>query len=349
MSDAYRDAGVDLDAAHASVARLKPLAEATRTPGVMEGLGGFGALFSLREAGLLGRGGEDLVLVSSTDGVGSKLKLAFAMDRHDTIGVDCVAMCVNDVAVTGAKPLFFLDYVATASLNPAQLEAIVGGMASACIESGCALVGGETAELPGFYARGEYDVAGFCVGAARREALLSGRDVRVGDKLLGLSSSGVHSNGFSLVRALLERGQIDLHAVDPALDATRCVGEVLLTPTRLYVRPMQTLCEHADVRRAAHITGGGVVENLPRVLPKGLGARVVVGSWQVPAVFGWLAALSPTPLSEAQQRRVFNMGLGCIAVVRGGCEEAIASLREAHGLEAVVIGEVIEGEGVSYV
>lgn len=348
MSDEhYREAGVDLDAAQRSVELIKPLAEQTRRPGVMEGIGGFGALFSLKQAGLL-QGEDDLVLVSSTDGVGTKLKLAFELDRHDTIGVDCVAMCVNDIITTGATPLFFLDYLATGALKPTQIEQIVSGIAQGCSLSQCALMGGETAEMPGFYPGGEYDVAGFAVGAAQRSALFSHRGLRQGQIVLGLASSGVHSNGFSLVRKLIKDHELELLAPHPALDPHKSLGEHLLEPTRIYVDAMQWLVDKLDVRRAAHITGGGLIENIPRVLSEGLGVRLEANAWQVPPTLKLLCELGQLP--SQTQYRVFNMGIGMVVIVDEAPSPAQLQAFEARfGYALSIIGEVIQGQGVEIV
>ena len=334
----YRDAGVDLDQADRAVRAFDPLARATRRPGVMEGLGGFGALFSLGQAGFGPTGDDETILVSATDGVGTKLKLACALDRHDTIGVDCVAMCVNDVLTTGAQPLFFLDYLATGKLDPIQAAAVVKGIARACAESRCALIGGETAELPGLLAAGEYDVAGFCVGAARRRELWRPEDVQAGDVLVGLASTGMHSNGFSLARAIIARAGLDLHAVYPTLDASRTLGEVLLTPTALYGAALGAMRQAAPITSAAHITGGGVPANLPRALPAHLTYTLRRGAWPTPAIFPFLAAHGRVAPDE--QARVWNMGLGMIVAVRG---DARAAIDAAHsvGCDAWEVGCVV--------
>lgn len=341
----YKRAGVDLEAAQQSVELLKPLAKQTERPGVMEGLGGFGALFSLAQAGYIDDPQRDLILVSSTDGVGTKLKIAIEVGEHDTIGVDCVAMCVNDIITTGAMPLFFLDYLATGVLDPAQVAQIVSGIARGCSESRCALIGGETAEMPGFYAKGDYDVAGFAVGIARAGELLSSRTVREGDVVLGLESSGVHSNGFSLVRKIIEDQGLALNAPHPALDSTASLGQQLLTPTRLYVEPLRWLFERVHVSRAAHITGGGLLENIPRVMPQGLGVRLWADRWSVPPVLALLCELGELPL-EARYR-VFNMGVGMILTSPTLPDNAlIEEFRDVFGFELRVIGEVVSEPGV---
>lgn len=335
MSDAYRAAGVDIDAGNETVERIKSHVKRTMRPEVIGGLGGFGGLFSLSSY-------RNPVLVSSTDGVGTKLKIAFAMDRHDTIGIDCVAMCVNDVVVQGAEPLFFLDYLATGKLNPAQAEAIVKGIADGCREAGCALIGGETAEMPGMYSMGEYDVAGFCVGAVERDNLLTGETIVPGDMVIGLASSGIHSNGYSLVRkVLLEENPDRLHDTVPWGGAT--VGDVLLTPTKIYVRPFLELMKQFEVKAGAHITGGGLIENVPRVLPEGCRAEIDRSTWVVPPVLEWI--VREGRLSETDAYRTFNMGIGMVVIVPADqAEEALSVLREM-GETAYLIGRIAEGSG----
>lgn len=338
MSEAYRQAGVDIDAGNEAVERIKEHVNRTRRPEVLGGLGGFGGLFRLS-------GYRDPVLVAATDGVGTKLKLAFAMDRHDTIGMDCVAMCVNDLVVQGAEPLFFLDYLATGKLLPSQVEAVVKGIADGCEQAGCALIGGETAEMPGMYPAGEYDVAGFAVGAAEKEDLLTGVNIRPGDLILGLASDGLHSNGFSLARKiLLKEGSERLSETVPWGGSNW--GEVLLTPTRIYVRAFRSLMETCEVKGGAHITGGGLLENVPRMLPEGLGARIDRGSWPEPKIFQALAREGG--LSEEDLYRTFNMGIGMILFLPA--EQGDQAVRRAveAGERAYVIGEVTEGGGVTW-
>ncbi|MBB5694567.1 phosphoribosylformylglycinamidine cyclo-ligase [Muricoccus pecuniae] len=333
----YRDAGVDIEAGDALVDRIKPLARSTDRRGTMGGLGGFGALFDLRAAGF-----TDPVLVSSTDGVGTKLRLAIDARHHATVGIDLVAMCVNDLVVQGAEPLFFLDYFATGALDVAQAAEVVAGIAEGCRQAGCALVGGETAEMPGMYHKGDYDLAGFSVGAAERGALLPAGDVGPGDVVLGLGASGVHSNGFSLVRRVLEAGGAGLG--DPApFEGGRTLGEALLEPTRIYVKPVLALHRAGLVKAAAHITGGGLPGNLPRVLPEGTAAVVDAGSWPVPPVFAWLARTGG--VAPEEMLRVFNCGIGmCLVVEEGKVEAAVAMLGE-HGETAHRIGRIEAGEG----
>ncbi|MBA2662961.1 MAG: phosphoribosylformylglycinamidine cyclo-ligase [Bradymonadaceae bacterium] len=341
-ASSYREAGVDLDAGQDAVERYKALVARTFIPGVMANIGGFGGLFSLREAGVQLGDTADPVLVSGTDGVGTKLKIAFELDRHDTIGIDCVAMCVNDVICCGARPLFFLDYLATGKLVPAQAEAIVAGISKGCVESGCALIGGETAEMPGFYAAGEYDIAGFCVGVVDRAQMISPERARLGDMLIGIASSGIHSNGYSLVRKIVADAGLDLTKHHPALGADKTLGEVLLEPTRIYVKAVQILGDALDVSGLAHITGGGFHENIPRILPDGLSASIQIGSWPIPKIFGMLQ--DAAELADDEIYHVFNMGIGMIASVRGDVDQAIDSLAGA-GYPAWVIGQLVEGDG----
>ena len=327
----YRAAGVDIDAGEALVEAIKPLARSTARPGAMGGLGGFGALFDLRAAGF-----ADPILVTTTDGVGTKLKLAIETGRHDGIGIDLVAMCVNDLVVQGAEPLLFLDYYATGRLDVAAGRAIVAGIADGCRQAGCALVGGETAEMPGLYGEGDYDLAGFAVGAAERGTLLP-RDVAPGDTILGLPSSGVHSNGFSLVRRIL--ADAGLTVADPAPFApSHSLGAALLVPTRIYVRPLLALHRAGLMLAAAHITGGGLPGNLPRVLPAGVTA-VLDARWPMPPVFGWLARTGS--VAPEEMLRVFNCGIGMAVVVRDA-PAAMAVLAEA-GEAAVPIGRIEAG------
>lgn len=317
-SSTYRDAGVDIEAGDALVEAIKPLARATRRSGVLGGLGGFGALFDLKAAGF-----ADPVLVSTTDGVGTKLKIAIETGIHDTVGIDLVAMCVNDLVVQGAEPLFFLDYFATGKLSVAQAGTVIAGIAEGCKQAGAALVGGETAEMPGMYAAGDYDLAGFAVGAAERGTLLP-RPIAPGDAILGLASSGVHSNGFSLVRRVVQASGLGWDAPAPfAPDLT--LGAALMAPTRIYVKSLLALHRAGLLEAAAHITGGGLPGNLPRVLPDGVVAALDA-SWPVPPVFGWLARTGG--IAAAEMLRVFNCGVG-MALVVSDAEAAIAALGAA--------------------
>jgi len=314
--DAYRDAGVDIEAGDALVERIKPLAASTHRPGVLGGLGGFGGLFAPPA------GYRDPVLVSGTDGVGTKLLVAQALGRHHTIGIDLVAMCVNDIAVSGAEPLFFLDYFATGQLSVDEAARVVEGIAEGCRQAGCALLGGETAEMPGMYAPGHYDLAGFAVGIVERDALLDGREVRPGWRLVGLPSSGLHSNGYSLVRkVLMEAGRFDLHADPGGLGGP--LGEVLLTPTRIYVAQLRALRSAHPIGALAHITGGGLPGNLPRVLPEGCGVRLYDASWELPPVMRLLQREGA--LSDDDMLRTFNCGIGMVCAVPAEAAEALAA------------------------
>lgn len=330
----YRDAGVDIDAGNRLVERIKPHAAATARPGVLEGLGGFGALFELP----LDRFRQP-VLVSGTDGVGTKLKLAIALGRHETIGIDLVAMCANDVLVCGAEPLFFLDYYATGRLDLSVAESVIAGIARGCTLAGCALVGGETAEMPGIYAPGDYDLAGFCVGIVEKESIIRPERVRPGDVLIGLASSGPHANGYSLIRRIIELRGIDL--AQPWEGVT--LGEALLAPTRIYVRPLLELLKSQPIHALAHITGGGITENLPRVLPEGTQARIDLKAWRRPAIFDWLQAQGG--ISDEEMLRTFNCGIGMILCVPEAAAEAtLASLR-AQGEMAWAIGRIEPAAG----
>lgn len=330
----YRQAGVDIEAGDALVDRIKPLARATTRSGVMGGLGGFGALFDLKAAGF-----TDPVLVSTTDGVGTKLRLAIDTGRHATVGIDLVAMCVNDLVVQGAEPLFFLDYFATGALDVAQAASVVAGIAEGCRQAGCALVGGETAEMPGMYHQGDYDLAGFSVGAAERSALLPA-GVQAGDTLLGLASSGVHSNGFSLVRRLVELSGVALDAPAPFAPGLS-LGEALMVPTRIYVAPLLALHRAGLLRAAAHVTGGGLPGNVPRVLPDGLRAVLDAGAWPLPPVFRWLAGVGGVTPDE--MLRVFNCGIGMVLAVSD--PDAAAALLREHGEEVHCIGTIEAEDG----
>jgi phosphoribosylformylglycinamidine cyclo-ligase len=334
----YAAAGVDISAGNALVARIAPAAARTARPGVMAGLGGFGALFDLAAAGH-----ADPILVAATDGVGTKLRVAIDSGLLDGIGTDLVAMCVNDLLCQGAEPLFFLDYFATGRLDPAVAARVVEGIAAGCLAAGCALIGGETAEMPGMYAAGDFDLAGFAVGAVARDALLPA-GVSAGDVLLGLAASGVHSNGFSLVRAVVARAGLDWAA--PAPFGSGTLAAELLEPTRLYVRPVRAALAAGGVRAAAHVTGGGLSENLPRVLPAGLGAEVDLGAWALPAVFGWLAEAGG--LAQAELLRTFNAGIGMVLVVEPARAAALAALLEAEGARVFTIGRVIPTPGMHY-
>lgn len=337
----YAKAGVDIDAGTALVEAIKPAAARTARPGVMAGLGGFGALFDLRAAGY-----SDPILVAATDGVGTKLRIAIDTGRVSTIGVDLVAMCVNDLVCQGAEPLFFLDYFATGKLDVASAAQIVTGIAEGCALSGAALVGGETAEMPGMYAGGDFDLAGFAVGAMDRGAALPA-GIAEGDVLLGLPSDGVHSNGYSLVRHIVGRAGLGWDAAPPYASDHATLGDDLLRPTRLYVKPALAAIRAGGVHGLAHITGGGLTENLPRILPEGLGAEIDLGTWALPPVFGWLAHAGG--LDQTELLKTFNAGIGMVAVVDAGRAAALADLLAAQGIAARPIGRVVPGAGVRYV
>ncbi len=334
----YSDAGVDIDAGNRLVDRIKPHVRSTRRPGADGEIGGFGGLFDLKAAGF-----TDPVLVAANDGVGTKLKIAIDAGSHDTVGIDLVAMCVNDLVVQGAEPLFFLDYFATGKLDPVQGEAIVAGIAKGCIDAGCALIGGETAEMPGMYSGGDYDLAGFAVGAADRDALLPSGDIAAGDVILGLASAGVHSNGFSLVRRIVELSGLAWNApapFDPApLAPGATLADALLVPTRIYVRPLlQAIRQTGAIKALAHITGGGFTENIPRVLPDGLMARINLDTIAPPPVFSWLARTGGVEATE--MLRTFNCGIGMIAVVAQEHADQVTAVLVEAGEQVVRIGQI---------
>ena len=334
----YAGAGVDIDAGNAMVDAIKPLVRATRRPGADAEIGGFGGLFDLKAAGF-----KDPILVAANDGVGSKVKIAIESGRHDTIGIDLVAMCVNDLVVQGAEPLFFLDYFATGRLDAATGAQIVAGIARGCREAGCALIGGETAEMPALYAQSDYDLAGFAVGAAERGALLPRHDIAAGDVVLGLPSSGVHSNGFALVRRIVEGCGLDWSAPAPFAPGLT-LGEALLTPTRLYVRPiLDALKAGARIKALAHITGGGFPDNLPRVLPPGVAIRVDLDAIDVPPVFAWLA--DKGPVAEAEMLRTFNCGIGMAVVVAAKDANAVGTALSDQGEHPIALGDVVAQAG----
>ena len=328
----YRDAGVDIDAGESLVEAIKPLAKATARSGSDAGLGGFGAFFDLKAAGY-----RDPLLVSTTEGVGTTLKVAIEASRHDSVGIDLVAMCVNDLVVQGAEPLFFLDYFATGKLDVAAARSIIAGIADGCKQAGCALVGGETAEMPGMYAKGDYDLAGFAVGAVERDQALTGADVMEGDVILGLASSGVHSNGFSLVRRIVEQSGLGWTEPCP-FDQKKSMGEALMTPTRIYVKSVMAAIKAGGVKALAHITGGGLPGNLPRVLPAGVTAVLDGAAWPVPPVFAWLAAAGNVAADE--MLRVFNCGIGMVAVVAAGDAAAAMAQLAAAGEQVFRIGAI---------
>lgn len=329
----YRDAGVDIDAGDALVDAIKPLAASTRRPGADGALGGFGGLFDLKAAGF-----KDPVLVSGTDGVGTKLMLAFATNRHETIGIDLVAMCVNDVLAQGAEPLFFLDYFATGKLDPGTGAKVVSGIAEGCRQAGCTLVGGETAEMPGMYAPGHYDLAGFVVGAVEREDILPRmQDMKAGDVLVALPSSGPHSNGYSLVRRIVERTGLGWDDCAP-FDEKKKLGEALLAPTRIYVKPLLQLIRNKRIKGLAHITGGGLIENTPRMLPDSLVAKIDYNAWQLPPVFDWLQRAGS--VSDEEMRRTFNCGVGIVMAVDPAVANPLMERLVNEGEAPFVIGEL---------
>ena len=327
----YRDAGVDIDAGDALVERIKPMAKRTMREGVLAGLGGFGALFEVPKRY------REPVLVSGTDGVGTKLRLAFEWGAHDTVGIDLVAMSVNDVLVQGAEPLFFLDYFACGKLDVDTAARVIGGIARGCEESGCALIGGETAEMPGMYPPGEYDLAGFCVGAVEKSGIVDGRDIAAGDVVLGLASSGVHSNGYSLVRRIVERAGASGAGLPTALDGM-AFRERVMQPTRLYVKPVLAAMKAVHVKGMSHITGGGLVENIPRCLPAGLKAVLDKRSWPQPEIFAWLQREGG--VAEAEMHRTFNCGIGFVVIVAAGDAERAQALLAAQGQTVHVIGRI---------
>lgn len=333
----YADAGVDIDAGNALVEQIKPAVAATHRSGVMGSIGGFGGLFDLKAAGY-----TDPVLVAATDGVGTKLLLAQAAEQYDTVGIDLVAMCVNDLVVQGAEPLFFLDYYACGALENAKAASVVGGIAEGCKQAGCALIGGETAEMPGLYPKGEYDLAGFCVGAADRGALYPrSQGMQAGDVVLGIASDGIHSNGFSLVRHVLKQQAIDITA--PCDFApSKSWAEELLTPTRIYVTNCLKAIRFGGVLGLAHITGGGLSENIPRILPEHLGVEIDLASWKLPAVFAWLQEAAP--MAQDELLRTFNSGIGMVLVVQADQASALKRLLEAGGETVYSLGTVIERE-----
>ena len=332
----YKEAGVDVHAGYKAVELMKRHVARTMRAEVLTDIGGFGGLFSLENINI-----KKPVLVSGTDGVGTKLKLAFALDKHDTVGIDCVAMCVNDVVCSGAAPLFFLDYIATGKLNPYKVESIVKGISEGCLMAGCALIGGETAEMPGFYPENEYDLAGFCVGIADKDKIIDGKSIKSGDKLIGIASSGVHSNGFSLVRKLFSDNKQALDEYYEELNAP--IGEVLLTPTKIYVKAILKLIENFDIKGIAHITGGGFIENIPRMIPEGFKAVIHKGTWPVLPIFKLISEKGN--VSGMDMYNTFNMGIGMVLAVDAGVSEKVIGCINELGEKAYLIGEIAEGEG----
>jgi len=333
----YRDAGVDIDAGDEFVDRISPLVRSTFRPEVLTDIGGFGGLFRLQAHRY-----AEPVLVSGTDGVGTKLKIAFLTDRHDTVGIDRVAMCVNDIVVSGAEPLFFLDYFATGKLAVSKAESVLKGIAEGCRQAGCALIGGETAEMPSFYAEGEYDLAGFAVGVVDRPKIIDGRNIVPGDVLIGLASTGLHSNGYSLARrVLLDQAKLSVTSRLPEFDQP--LGDVLLTPTRIYAKQVLTLIQECPIKGIAHITGGGITENLPRVFPSGMRAQVRRSAWSVPPIFQAIARLGQVEREEMY--RVFNMGIGLILVVPASDVQSVVVRATALGDQAYQIGTIVSSTG----
>ena len=328
----YRDAGVDIDAGNQLINRIKPIAAATKREGVVSGLGGFGALFEIPTHY------KQPILVSGTDGVGTKLKLAIDLNLHSTIGIDLVAMCANDLIVQGAEALFFLDYFATGKLDLDTASEVIKGIGIGCEQAGCALTGGETAEMPGMYNDGDYDLAGFCVGVVERDNIIDGSKVASGDVILGIASSGPHSNGYSLVRKIIEVSGASLTEEFNG----KPLGETLLTPTRMYVKPLLELCKQIDVHAMAHITGGGLPENIPRVLPKATDARINTSSWQRPAIFDWLQEQGN--VEDFEMLRTFNCGIGMVVCVAAADAEKAISVLKEQGEQVVQIGEIIHGQ-----
>lgn len=327
-SISYRDAGVDIEAGDALVERIKPFAKRTMRPEVMGGIGGFGSLFAVPKKY------KNPVLVSGTDGVGTKLKLAFQLNKHDTVGIDLVAMSVNDILVQGAEPLFFLDYFACGKLDVDTAAAVIQGIATGCEQSGCALVGGETAEMPGMYPAGEYDLAGFAVGCVEQEAMIDGKSISSGDVVIGLASSGAHSNGYSLIRKLIDKSGIDMDSDFHG----RPFRDVVMAPTRIYVKSMLSLMQEVKVKGMAHITGGGITENIPRVLPEGLTAEIKKGSWTMPPLFTWLQAQGN--VEEQEMYRTFNCGIGMTVIVAASDAARAVDILTAAGETVSVIGNI---------
>ena len=338
MAVNYEKAGVNLEAGYEVVRRIKQHVASTQRKGTMGNIGAFGGMFDLASLGV-----KEPVLVSGTDGVGTKLKIAFAMDKHDTIGIDAVAMCVNDVLAQGAEPLFFLDYVALGHNIPEKVEAIVAGVAEGCRQAGCALIGGETAEMPGMYEGGDYDIAGFTCGVVEKSQLIDGSKVKVGDVLVGIASSGVHSNGFSLVRKVVSDNNLDLNASYEELNGAK-LGETLLTPTKIYVRQVLEVIRNCDVHGICHITGGGFDENIPRVLHEGQGLEITEGTWEILPVFRLLEKYGNIPHRE--MFNIFNMGVGMVVVLDESEAEKAVEILTAAGEKATVIGRVTYTEGV---
>lgn len=342
MSKAYEKAGVNIEAGYEAVQRMKSHVERTARKGIMGTFGGFGGMFDLSSLNY-----KEPVLISGTDGVGTKLKLAFMTDSHDTIGVDCVAMCVNDIVAQGAEPLFFLDYVAVGKAVPERIEQIVKGVADGCVQSGAALIGGETAEMPGLYEEDEYDLAGFAVGACEKSKIVTGEKIAEGDVLVGIASSGVHSNGYSLVRKIVfEEQGYSAETVVAGYEGLGEIGKALLTPTKIYAKPVMEMHNELAIHGMAHVTGGGFYENLPRMMPEGLAVEVDLGSWEVLPVFNLLK--DKGELTDRDLYNVFNMGIGFVIALSAEEAEKAITIAEAHGEKAYTIGRVVKGEGVLF-
>lgn len=339
MAISYKDSGVDVEKGYEAVKLMKQHVKSTYTQGVLGDIGSFGGFFKMPD------GMKEPVLVAGTDGVGTKLKYAIISGKHDTIGIDAVAMCVNDIVCQGAKPLFFLDYFATGSLSPEKVATVVSGIAEGCRQSGAALIGGETAEMPGFYPEGDYDIAGFAVGAVDRSKIINGSDIKEGDVLIGLKSSGIHSNGYSLVRKLFGEDISVLEKFDAELGAKSI--DVLLTPTRIYVKSILSLIEKVHIKGIAHITGGGFIENIPRIFPEGIGCEIVKNSYEVPAVFKVMQKRAG--ITDSQIYNTFNMGIGMVVCVAESDVKATVSQLESIGEECFVIGKTVKGSGVKLV
>lgn len=342
MSKAYEQAGVNIEAGYEAVKRMKSHVERTKRLGVLGTFGGFGGMFDLSSLNL-----KEPVLISGTDGVGTKLKLAFMVDKHDTIGVDCVAMCVNDIVVQGAEPLYFLDYVALGKAEPAKIEQIVKGVADGCVQAGAALIGGETAEMPGLYDEDEYDLAGFAVGAVEKSNVVTGEKIVEGDVLIGLASSGVHSNGYSLVRKIVfaDNG-LAVDEIVEGFEDLGPIGEALLTPTKIYAKPVLDMLKHANIHGMAHVTGGGFYENLPRMMPAGLATEIDLGTWPVLRIFEFLK--DKGQLADKDLYNVFNMGIGYVLSIPASEADKVIAIAEENGEKAYKIGRVVKGEGVLF-
>lgn len=336
MAISYKDSGVDVERGYQAVKLMREHVKSTYTDGVLGDIGSFGGFFSMP------KGMEEPVLVAGTDGVGTKLKYAFVADKHDTIGIDAVAMCVNDIVCQGAKPLFFLDYFATGALSPEVVATVVSGVAEGCRQSGCALIGGETAEMPGFYAAGEYDIAGFAVGVVDKKKVINGKNIKAGDVLVGIKSSGIHSNGYSLVRKLWGEDKAELEKYDERLGGR--VIDVLLTPTRIYVKSILALIEKVHVKGIAHITGGGFIENIPRIFPEGIGCEIDTKSYEVPALFKIMQ--EKAGITDSQIYNTFNMGIGMVVCVDEKDVAATVAQLESTGEKCAVIGKTVKGSGV---